>query len=821
MNSPTTTEQQSLPSHAQVVIIGGGIMGCGLAFHLAREGCRDVVLLEKAELSSGSTWHAAGQITYSVSNDTLAQCVAYIINFREELAQLADQPLSWHTSGSFRIAYTDDEVDWLRYTVSVARKLKFQMDIVGPDEIRQLHPFYETDGIQAALYTPDDGHLDPASLTAAFARAAQREGVRVLRNCRATNAVAEPNGQWRITTELGEIVCEHVVNAAGTYARQVGAWFDYDLPATSMTHHYLVTDRIPEFENLERELPIMRDGHEVSGYIRMEQKSGLIGIYEKANPNAVWLDGVPWEAEHPLFEADYDRIMPWLEKAFARMPVLAEAGIRRVVHGAISHPPDGNPLLGPVPGQPNHWLCCGCQLGIAWGPGLTRELARWMVHGAADLAMQAYDPRRYSRFAGREYQVTKAKEDYCLRHEVPYPHFDRPAGRPVRTGPLYDRLREQGAFHESLSEWERPRWFATPTVPAEDIPAFRRTAIHDVVGAEVRAVRSGVGVMDLSAFTKIEVAGPNAAAHLDYAIPDRLPAKPGSFGLAHVLNRRGRIELEASVTRLTEDRFYLVCAAFYEQRLLDCLAAASPNRPGANVVNRSDEWAVIALNGPKSRAVLSACTAAELANEAFRWLTVQEIEIAGHRVWALRVSYAGELGWELHGPNAAIAAAYDALMAAGAEHGIVNYGSFAMNSMRMEKAFQGASELNNEVTPAEAGVLRYLQLDKPDFVGKAAVVQAQESAPRWQCTYMEVAADGIADGAGGETVLSGEQEVGTVSSIAFGHSVDKLLAFAYLQPEFTAPNTTLDVLIQNERRRAVILDAPAYDPTSQRPRSEE
>ncbi len=809
-----------VPEQARVVIVGGGIMGCGLAYHLAHEGWTDVVLLEKAELTSGSTWHAAGQITHSTSSFSLGKCVGYNIDlYSGALEEETGQSVTWHGCGSLRLAYTEDEADWLKQTMSVGRSLGFPMEIVGPDRIRELHPFYNLDGVLGALYTPDDGHVDPAGVTFALAQGARQLGAKIIRRCRVTDIKQQPNGEWRVYTEQGEINCEHVVNAAGTYARQIGEMVGLDVPTTSMTHHYLITDTVAEFLDLEAELPVVRDDRLVSGYIRMEQKSGLIGIYEKANPNTVWLDGCPWEAENELFDPDYDRIMPWLENAMDRMPILAELGIKREVHGAISHPPDGNPLIGPAPGLRSFWLDCGCQIGIGWGPGLTRELARWMVHGAADINMRDYDPRRYGRFADKTYQVTKAKEDYLLRHEIPFPHFNRTEGRPVKPSALYGRLQEKGAVFEEVYGWERPRWFARNGMEQRDYYSFRRAAWHDMVAHEVKAVREQAGIMDISAFAKVEVSGPDAAAFLDRLIPNRLPSRTGRIALTHLLDDSGRIELETTIVRLDDDRFYFTCAAFFEQRLVDHLERQRREDEDVTVTNNADEWGALTLNGPKARDILGACTAAPLGNNAFPWLTAQEIEIAGKPMWAFRMSYAGELGWELHGPREYLPFVYDALWSAGEAHGIVDYGSFAMNAMRMEKMFKGAGELTNEVTLPEADVMRFVKLDKPDFVGKAATEKATQEPLRWTCAYLAIEADGENDGHGGEAVLSNGTCIGSTTSIAYGHSTDKLLAFAYIKPEHAEPGTALDVLIMNERRAATVLGEPAYDAANERPRS--
>ena len=822
------------PTHARVVIVGGGVMGCALAYHLAHEGWRDVTLLEKAELTSGSTWHAAGQITRSTSSLVLGRCVDYNIGlYSGALERETGQSVGWHGCGSFRLAYGEDEMDWLRHTLSVGRALGVPMELVDPAFVAARHPFYALDGVVGALHTPDDGHVDPSGVTQALAAGARRLGATVLRRCRATDIRRRPDGEWIVSYEraegrardgvggdadTGEIVCEHVVNAAGTYARQIGEWSDLVLPMTSMTHHYFVTEPVPELAALDEELPVIRDDRHVSGYVRMEQRAILVGVYEKEDPNTVWEDHCPWEAENELFAPDYDRVMPWLAAAFERMPVLAERGIRRDVHGAISHPPDGNPLIGPAPGAPNYWCCCGTQIGIGWGPGLARELARWMVHGAADLSMRELDPRRFGGYATKEWQIVKAKEDYRLRHEIPFPHFNRLAGRPVKPSPLYERLGEKGAVFEEVHGHERPRWFARDGVARHDHYSFRRNVVHDIVGAEVRAVRERAGIMDISAFAKVELVGPDAVALVDRLVANRVPARVGGIALTHLPNRRGRIELEATCVRLTEDRLYLVCAAFFERRLLDHLARHRRPDERVEIVNRSDTWAALALNGPRSREILAACTDAPLDNARFPWLRARTIDVAGLSCLALRMSYAGELGWELHAPREHLLAIHDALAAAGVPHGLADYGSFAMNAMRMEKMFKGAGELSNEVTLPEAGVMRFVDTDG-DFVGREATLASLAKPLPWTCAYLEIDPDGLVDGHGGEAVLLDGETVGATSSVAYGHTVGKILAFAYVEPRAATPGRTLEVLVAGSPRAARVLAEPAYDPHSARPRA--
>ena len=810
--------QKEFPTHARVVIVGGGVMGVGLAYHLGKEGWgEDTVLLEKAELTSGSTWHAAGQITHSTSSFSLGKCVDYNINlYSGALEQETGQPVTWHGCGSFRLAYTEDEMDWLRHTLSVGRTLGFNIELVGPKRIAELHPYYNLECVIGALHTPDDGHVDPTNVTMAMATGARQLGVRIFRHTRATNITQLESGEWLVETEKGSITCEHVVNAGGTYARQMGEWSGLQLPMTSMTHHYFVTDNVPEFQDLETELPVIRDDRKVSGYIRMEQKRGLIGIYEKENSNSVWHDECPWDYENWLFDADYDRVMPYLEESLNRMPIFAELGIQREVHGAISHPPDGNPLIGPAPGVQNYWCCCGTQIGIGWGPGLTRELARWMVHGAADISMRDYDPRRFGDYATKDWQVTKAHEDYCLRHEIPFPHFNRLAGRPIKPSPLYDRLKEKGAVYEEVYGHERPRWFAKNGVEQRDYYSFKRNEVHDVVGEECRAVRENVGIMDISAFTKVEVAGTGAEDLLNRLIANKLPKKVGGIALTHMLNRAGRIELETTVVKLDEGRYYLVCAAFFEQRLVDHL---NHNTKGENVTVNilSTDWSALAINGPNARAVMAACTDADLSNSGFPWLKAKEIEVAGVKLWAFRMSYAGELGWELHILRDGALAVYDALWAAGEAHGIQDYGSFAMNSLRVEKAFKGAGELTNEVTLAEADVLRFAR-NETDYIGKDKTLNTD--GMRWVCAYLEIEPDGVEDGHGGEPIMVDGMVMGSTASVAYGHTVGKILAFAYVRPEVNVAGKEVSVLIAGEPRAARILGDAAYDPTSALPRTD-
>ena len=804
---------------AQVVIVGGGIMGASLLYHLAKEDWTDCVLLEKATLTSGSTWHAAGLIAHLSSSLSLAKITSYGVNLLPEIEAETGQSVSWHGCGGLYLAYTEDELDWLKYIVSVCRGLGHPMEIIGPDEIRKIFPFYDLDGVIAALYTTDDGHVDPAGACLSFAAGARKLGAEIIQNNRVTDIKMLPSGEWRAVTELGDIVCQHVVNAGGTYARQIGQWTGLDLPIINTTHHYIVTETVPELLNLEKELPVLRDIGAFSGYFRMEQKSGLIGIYEKENPNTIWDDGAPWEAEHELFEPQLERIGSWLEIAMERMPIFANVGIRRIFHGAIPDTPDGNMLLGPAPGLRNYWCCCGTQMGIGWGPGAGKYLAQWMIHGAAEISMREFDPRRYGAFADRGYVHSKVKEDYVLHRVVPFPGLNRLVGRPVKTSSLYEPLKAAGAIFEEVYGWEQPRWFARDGMAQKDVYGYRRPDWFDTVAAECRAVQERAGVMDISAFGKVEIQGCDAESFLNRMIANRVPRKAGGIVLSHLLNTMGTIEAEVVVTRLGAERFYATFAAFFEHRVLDWFAAHLGAAEKVEVRSVSEARGCLSIAGPKSRDILRRITNSPLDNANFPWLSHRDIEVAGHPLRALRISYAGELGWEIHAPMKSMPEIYDAIMTAGQSLGIENFGSFALNSMRLEKAFHASSELTNEVTLPEADVMRFAKLDKGEFVGREATLESAKSPLKWKCVGLVVDAQD-ADCWGGETIYWNGSVVGFVSSGGYGHRVKKSLAFAYVNSESSEAGTELQVDILGERRAARILNGPAYDPSNARPRAD-
>lgn len=803
-----------IPSSARVVIIGGGVHGASLLWHLAREGWTDVVLVEKAELTSGSTWHAAGQITRSVGDYTTAAFHHYAIELYEELEDLTGQGISFHQPGGLRLAYTDHEVDNLKTHLGVGRYIGYPIELIGPVEAKQFSPFYDMSDVKAAIWTEGEGHVDPSGVTMAFANHARSLGSTVSRRNRVLQVDLRSSGEWDVVTEQGTITCEHVVDAAGAYADQVALLSGFRVPQANILHHYLVTDQIPALVEHGVEMPVMRDNR-VAGYIRQEQGAGLIGIYEQRGAEQIWADGVPWEAENPLFPADYDKIGPWLVEAFARVPVMGEVGIKSVIHGAITHTTDAHMLLGPAPGVKNYWLNTGSSIGLAWGPGAGRELARWMVHGETELSLRHYDPRRYG-WASPDYIASKAIEDYEWMFQVQPPGIEHHANRPVRTSGLYEKLTARRAIHTQAYGWEQPKWFVPADQALKDEIGWRRPGWYSAVREECRAVREAVGVMDLTAFAKFEVSGSDAESFLNRLTSGRIPAVVGRIALNYVLNENARIETEATITKLDDGRYYVITGPMGECRDLDWFVQHIDDGEDVSVADLSTVNGVIVVVGPNARDLVQSCTDTDMSGDAFAFLTAREITIAGVEVRALRVGFTGSLGWEFHMPIDQMEAVYDALWAADAtgNHGLKDFGSHALNSLRMEKAYLTRHELTHDIGPRQAGVDFFVKMDKGDFIGRDRV-NDEPTGNAWRLVYLDVEAHD-ADCVGGEGVFTTDgAAIGLTTSGAYGFSVDKSLAFAYVDGQHAEPGTALEVLILGDARPATVLAGPVFDPANE------
>ena len=804
-------------SHAQVVIVGGGAMGVGLAYHLPKEGWNDVVLIDKGELTSGSTWHAAGLIPNFIGSLNMAKVHAYGVELYDRLEAETGQATGWHGCGALRLAVSDGEVDWFRYVKGILDYIDVESHLVDHAQMREIHPLLNLDNVKLGFYTPNDGHTDPASSTNSMAVGARNQGVEIVRRNRVTGIERTSKGEWRVDTEQGPILCEHVVNAAGSFADQVAQMTGFRLPIVNMEHHYLVTENLPEIEALDKEPPVVRDPV-ASCYIRQEQQGILVGPYETANAAAWGVDGINWGFDMELLPEAIERLETSLLLASERVPAFANAGLKRVVNGPITHTPDGGYLMGPAGGLQNYWLCCGASIGITQGPGAGKYLAQWMVHGQTEINVREMDPRRYGEFANlpNSYVINKSIDEYQEMYQVHYPGEFREAGRPVKTTPIYEKLQAKGAVFGEVYGWERPKWFAPDGIDEEY--GFRRTNVFEYVAEECECVARRVGLADLTAFAKYMVTGKDAYQFLSRVGANRVASRAGGMSLTHMLTDLGGIECEMAITRLADDRFLLTSAIVAQQHDYDWLVQNFKAGEDVQVADVTDQTGMLAVAGPRARDLLVKLTDAKLDNENFRWLTGQQINVAGVPVIALRVSYVGELGWELYHPMESMADLAAALEDAGQELGVGWFGSYAVNCMRLEKGYKGwGSELTTEITPVEADIERFVDYDS-EFVGKDKVLERRNSDILTKLVLVSVEADD-ADCLGNEPALDGDRPMGIVCSGGFGHRTGLSLAFVYVEPSFSAAGSSFEIPILGIRRKATVLADAPYDPGNQRLRA--
>ena len=803
-----------MKSHARVVVVGGGVMGVGLLYHLALEGWSDVVLVEKGELTSGSTWHAAGQCPQFNGSLNMSKVHLYGTRLYPQLEKLTGQAVSWHGCGGLRLATTDEEVNWFKYVYGVSRLAGYECEIIGPAEIKQYHPFLETFGVKAAFRTITDGHVAPADITNAMAAGARRLGAEIYRRCRVVDIKRMANGEWNVITENGNISCEHVVNSAGSYCDVVGAWTGHDVPVANMLHHYVITEPLQELIDLEIELPVVRDPYS-HAYLREETHGVLVGPYETATAHVCW-DGKPpaWDFESELVAPELDRLTPWLEKASERLPLFGQAGLKNVVSGAITHTPDGTYLSGPAPGPRNYWMHCGASIGICQGGGAGKYLAQWMVHGQAEINMREFDPRRFGNWATKDYTTEVSIADYHHMYYCYKPGEQHTVGRGLRKSALHEKLKSHGAQFSQIFGWERVRWY-DPSGKGEDF-SFKRSNWFDAVRAEAMAVRESVGLMDLSTFTKFDVTGKDAYNFLLRICANKIPTRDGGIVLGHLLNENGFIESEVTVTRLGQEHFYVLSAAVAQLHDKDQLEWRKVPGEAVEITDITDEFGVLVLAGPRAREVLQLCTTSDLSNAGFRWLTGKVAMVAGVSIRLLRVNYVGELGWELHVPMKEMPQIFDSLLAAGKLYGLKLFGTYAMNSLRMEKSYRGwGSELTSEVDMFEGSMERFFHSDNREFTGKSASLARQQRGPRIKLVCLEVA-NTDCDCMGNEPVYCGDKIVGVTTSGGYGHAVKKSLAFAYVEPALTDIGTDFDVLMFGERRAAKIIPESTWDPSNSR-----
>jgi dimethylglycine dehydrogenase len=806
-----------MKSHARVVVIGGGAMGVSLLYHLAKRGWTDSVLIEKKELTAGSTWHAAGLCTHFAHNATIMLMRAHSIRmYREGLTAETGLPTGFHASGALRITRSEERMNEFRHVQGIGEFLGQEFRILTPRQLQEIYPLCHTEGIVGAIHEPNDGHVDPTLATNAMAAAARKRGAEIIRYNPVLSLSRNPAGEWLVETEQGTIVAEHVVNAAGTWCREIGAMMGIDLPVVPMLHQYVVTAEVPEIERRiaagEPELPIIRDPEE-SWYLRQERNGFIVGPYEKAgHPWAV--DGVPPAFGMELLPPDLDSIEHIIAMAIERVPALGTAGIKTVVNGPITFTPDANPMVGPAFGIRNGWLLTGSSMGVMEGGGAGAFLADWMVDGGPPRDTLAIDGRRFGNFADRGYRVDKAVECFGLQFGIHFPFEERAAGRLRRATPAFAMQKQQGAVFGAAYGWERPNWFDKTCMG--DVPlTFGRPGWLDAVRRECLHVRDHVGSVDLSSFSKFEVSGPDAEAFIATLGANRAPERDGRIGLTHALTGNGGVASEFTVTRLSPDRYYLTSAAAAERHDEDLLRSRASS--GVTIDNLTERRGILGVMGPESRALLQDLSDGDFSNEAFPWLSAKKINIAGIPVLALRMSYVGELGFELHADLSRFGDLYHAVCAAGVSFDHAPFGIYAVNSMRLEKGYRGwGADLTTERTPLESGLGALVKCEGRSFAGRDAMLERQASGTAWRMALLKIADDGRSLPFYNHTIWQDGRAVGVVTSGGYGFRTGMPLALAYLTPD--AAGGPMTVKIIDRQLAAEELSEAPYDPQNRRPR---
>ena len=805
-----------MKSHARVVIIGGGSLGVNLLYHLTKEGWTDIALVEKGELTSGSTWHAAGLCSNFIGNHTVAQIHDYTIKlYHDILPEETGLPTSFHKTGSIRVGFTKTEEEWFRNLESRAKNIGFEFNFVSKEEAKELNPFMNFDKARVIVSTPNDGHVDPTSVVMPISKLARENGAEINRFTQVTAINELRNGEWEVVTNKGTIIAEHVVNAGGCFAREVGAMVGANVPLVNLEHQYLVTETHPDIEALGWELPVCRDSYS-SAYIRQEGLGFLVGPYEMWGSKPWALNGMDWAFDRELFEPDLDRLMPFLERCFELTPRFEDVGVKSVINGPITHTPDDNILAGPVAGLNNFWNLCGASIGIAQG-GIGKYMAQWMVHGQTEINMAPLDTRRFGDWADKKYCTIKAIESYEAMYAVGAPNDNRPHGRPMRTSSLYPRLLQKGAIHGAVQGYEKPWWFQTDAVRTESL-GWSHGESHQVVAEECKAVAEAAGVIDLSGSAKYDVSGADAAAFLDKLSCNKLPTKDGRIGLSLFHAENGGIMCEMSITRISPDHYYLVSAIGSEHKDLHWMQRHSGGLD-VTIKNVTDELGSMLITGPNSRAILQQMTEEDLSNAAFPWLTAKDIMLDSAIVRVIRVSYAGELGYELHMPAYQLLSIYDSMARIGSGYGLRDFGSYAFNSLRMEKMYRAyGHEFTEEISAKEAGMERFIDISR-DFIGCENIKSREPENYSIQLAYLAFDDDLPAECFGNEAIYHNDQRVGLTTGGAYGHRVGYSLAFAYLEPKIIAQDLPLTVLTSLGPRKAHIEMDAVYDANNSKLRS--
>ncbi len=831
-------------THARAVVVGGGVVGVSTLYHLVKKGWSDSVLLERKELTSGSTWHAAGLLPLFNLSYSVGQIHKYSVALYQRLNEETGLDVGLRTVSNIRLARTRDRMDEYHYYAGVAATIGgVAVKFLEPAEVKDIWPLCNVEGIVGAIQHPEDGYIQPADLTQALARAARNGGGEINRQTRVVAIERLASGEWKVVTDKGEIVCEHVVSASGNFARQTGRMVGLNVPVIPVQHQYIVTEPHPAIQARKAqglpEMGVLRES-DSSWYMREEAGGLLLGPYEIGAP-ACYVDGPSADSEYELFQEDLDRLTPYIETAIARVPAFGEVGIKKVYNGAIAYTPDGSPIIGPAPGLRNFWLNEGHSFGVTAAGGAGWQLAEWMVEGEPSIDMLGVDPRRFGPYAQAGYLVAKNEEAYSRVFTVHYPDEERVACRPLRQTPCYGRMKDLGAVFGSVYGWERPNWFAPsgygldeadlaksdvllndnhPPVAAGERPrekwSFRRSNYFPFVGAECRNVHDNVGLQDMSAFAKFEVSGPGAEAWLDSILTNRIPKAIGRVTLTYLLTRRGGVRAEFTLTKIGPQKFYLVSAGALESHDFDSLQKVAPTDGGVRIDKVTTQYGVLVLAGPRSRDVLAKVADIDVTNKGFPWLTARPMSIGAAGLLALRVNFVGELGYEFHHPIEMQNYVFDRLMAAGAEFGVKPFGIRAMDSLRLEKSYKLIGcELSIEYAALESGLERFVDLSKGDFLGRDALLAWRDRCFSNRLVTLEVEGVADADARGSEPVTRGGVSVGRTTSGGYGWRTGKSLALAMVKPDCAAPGSELEIRVLGEPHRAIVVADSPFDPENQ------
>jgi dimethylglycine dehydrogenase len=804
---------------AQVVVIGGGVVGCSVLYHLTKKGWKDVMLLERDQLTSGSTWHAAGGFHTLNGDPNVAMLQSYTVGLYKELEEISGQSCGLHLSAGIMLADTPERLEFLKTTVAKGRYLGMATEIISVQEAKTFFPFIEDQHFIGALLDPNEGHLDPSGTTYAYAKAAKLGGATIEVQTKVESLEQKPDGTWRVITNKGVVECEHVVNAGGLWAREVGRMVGIELPVLAMEHMYLVTDEIPEIGEYNRSTGkdiahVIDFGAEC--YLRQEGKGIVLGAYEKAcvpwSPKTT-----PWSFGQELLQPDLDRIAPSLEVAFRHFPRLENAGIKRVINGPFTFAPDGNPLVGPVRGRTNFWSACGVMAGFSQGGGVGLALSNWMVDGDPGFDIWGMDVARYGDWATRTYTNAKVRENYSRRFSIRFPNEELPAGRPLQTTPLYDTFLAQGAVMGDSWGMETPLWFAPPGEKAEDIVSFHRSNDFGPIKAECLAVREAVGVTEIANFAKYEITGAGAEAWLLQVMTNTMP-KQGRLMLTPMLNHQGKIIGDFTVAKAAEHRYMMWGSSQAQVYHMRWFEQTLPKDGSVKIEALGMKLIGLSIAGPNARALLQRLTDDDVSNEAFKFMDYREMEVATVKAQVNRVTYTGDLGYEIWVAPEYQRRLYESIQAAGTDLGLKNFGMRALLCLRLEKNFgTWYREFRPIYGPFEAGLDRFIKLDKPDFIGKAAALKEKQDGPKRQRVFMVV--DALdADVMGDEPIWVDGKVAGWVTSGGFGHFVNQSLAQGYLPTELVKPGVKLEIEILGERRPARLQMDPPFDPEAKRMR---